>query len=93
VGCFLVAYVALGMFYLPGFLKILAGLAGAGLVVAGSRGVAHPKSSALFWCGLFWTIAARPMPPLAFALGLVLALAGVVAFIAATRGRRSLSRV
>lgn len=88
VGCFLVAYVALGMFYLPGFLKILAGLAGAGLVVAGSRGVAHPKSSGLFWCGLFWTIAARPLHPLAFTAGIVLTLAGAAAFAAASvRGR------
>ncbi len=93
VGCFLVAYVALGMFYLPGFLKILAGLAGAGLVVAGARGVAHPRSSGLFWCGLFWTIAARPLHPLAFTAGIALALAGAAAFIAASLRRRPSPRI
>jgi len=87
-GCFLLGYVALGMFYLPGVLRILAGLGGAGLVVLGMRGVARPRSSAVFWCGLFWTIAVRPMPA-AFVAGVAVTLAGAGAFLAASLRRRT----
>lgn len=92
-GCFLVGYVAGGMFPYPGVVRLLGGAAGAILVAAGWRGVARPRSSVLFWTALFWTIAARPVPAV-FGAGIVLTLAAAALRVVASLRRRGLpSRV
>jgi hypothetical protein len=87
VASFLGAYVALGMFYLPGFLRILAGLGAAGLYAAGRRGVRHPRWTVALWSGIFWAIAARPLGTLPMMGGILLSLVAAAALLAASRRR------